>query len=637
MSIIFGVFARDETVLPEKWGAAMAQASLKFPCDHLDIVSTSSAILGCRQRYNTPQSPFAKQPVKADDQDIYLLFDGRLDNRESLAAELMLPLTSDTSDEELILRCYQKFGSEVAHHLLGDFAIALYDAHKRKSLLVRDHMGVRPLHIAHNEHYLAFSSHQGALLALPWVNREINEQWIADYLEVCPVSQTNTIYQGITAVRPAHSIENNAGIVTQSKYWELQANRACEEKSEAENVADFRAILEKAIACRSRCYGELSSEFSGGLDSSMITAFAKQHEKENDRKLVAYSQVSPPEAIEYAVHPEEEVECLESFRQMHPDIIYSAHHGEHLSVVDAYRYSCDVHSAPSLGDITLLGKDIHEHMQKHGRRVVFSGWGGDQCATFRGNNWILEATNSRDWDYLRNEFRYYFSSGLLRLAMFQILRNSFSRWIWKGYRKLKKSWSRATFKLATRPSFHRKFGYPQRSYGAFSPDPGLGAKARLRHLITKPSIAYHAANSNLGAASYGVEYRYPLLDIRLLEYCLALPVRMHRKNGINRFISREAMEGVVPDRIRFGIPKSIPNIPSSLHCELREQETIVNILKQWQSDSAILRFIDLNEAINAAVQISPKQRNNVGGKGNLSRRIMMLGHWLDVYYGRSAS
>ena len=130
MSIIFGVFARGDAHIPEGWAAAMAAASEKFPCDHAGLVSSGRAFMGCRQHYNTPQSSLVKQPSHVGDANVQLLFDGRLDNREALAATLNVPLGVDTTDEELILHGYQMFGSDLVEHLLGDFAIAVYDAEK---------------------------------------------------------------------------------------------------------------------------------------------------------------------------------------------------------------------------------------------------------------------------------------------------------------------------------------------------------------------------------------------------------------------------------------------------------------------------------------------------------------------------
>src|SRR3990167_4554605 len=289
MSTILGIFHKQGQAINPQWGDDMMQACQRWPSDRQNHFKNSNCFLACRQQFNTPQSPLAQQPYSLDKHKLQLLYDGRLDNRAALAQQLNLPLNAKTTDEFLILNAYLKYQDTIANHLLGDFAMAIYDSAKQQLFLTRDHMGIRPLFIANTDDHIAFASNQKALLCLPWVNHHLNEQWIADTLCITKVDAHTTPYLGIESLPPAHSLHIQTGQFKQSQYWQLNPHTVLADKSDEEYITEFQALLFEAIPCRLRNYGETASELSGGLDSTSVTSIAATLLQPSQKKLYAYS------------------------------------------------------------------------------------------------------------------------------------------------------------------------------------------------------------------------------------------------------------------------------------------------------------------------------------------------------------
>src|SRR5262249_27664503 len=130
------------------------------------------------------EPPGAQLPFVRPSGDLAVTADARLDNRDELLEALGLDEgpRGAVPDAALILAAYERWGEGCPAHLLDDFAFALWDGRRRALFCARDHPGVKQLHYHLTESSVVFATELGALLALPWLPRRLNEARVADYL-----------------------------------------------------------------------------------------------------------------------------------------------------------------------------------------------------------------------------------------------------------------------------------------------------------------------------------------------------------------------------------------------------------------------------------------------------------------------
>jgi asparagine synthase (glutamine-hydrolysing) len=163
----------------------------------------------------TPEDAFERQPVTGGGGRYLMVMDGRIDNRDDLAAALALgpaPRLARLPDSALFMRAVEAWGEEgCLNRIVGEFAIALWDHREQRLLCARDHLGLRPLHYHRTERCLAVASMPKGLHALPWVPRELNEQKLADYLVVNFCDGASSYFRDVRRLLMAHVMTASRG------------------------------------------------------------------------------------------------------------------------------------------------------------------------------------------------------------------------------------------------------------------------------------------------------------------------------------------------------------------------------------------------------------------------------------------
>ena len=215
----------------------------------------------------TPEDRFERQPWASRDGSWRLVFAGRLDDREALAAQLGLPLPDlrEMADGALCLAAIERWGEEAPAHLFGAFAFACWNERDRRLLLCRDPTGVRSLYLHRGLHFIAFATAINALHALPEVPHALDETAVGDLLANNPFETRRTVYRGIERVRPGEIVLYAGGDATMRRYWQPQ-RRALGLKSHEDCVEAAREQLDRAVARTLRSIGPVAVSASGGLD-----------------------------------------------------------------------------------------------------------------------------------------------------------------------------------------------------------------------------------------------------------------------------------------------------------------------------------------------------------------------------------
>ena len=182
------------------------------------------------------------------------------------------------SDTEALLHLYEEQGDQLFEQLRGMFAFALFDRPRRRLLIGRDRMGVKPVYYHDDGHRLVFASELKALLQDPSVPRDVDPRAIADYLTHQYVPSPGTILSNVRKLPAGHYLSADSTGITVQRYWALPVDAAADDRDlGAEHYRDgLRALLEEAVKLRLVADVPLGAFLSGGIDSSAVVALMRK-------------------------------------------------------------------------------------------------------------------------------------------------------------------------------------------------------------------------------------------------------------------------------------------------------------------------------------------------------------------------
>lgn len=217
-----------------------------------------------------------KQPIFNEDKRIVTIFNGEIYNFKELRKNLEKKkheFYTDT-DTEVIVHLYEEYGVNFAKYLEGMFAIAVYDIKKKRLILVRDHVGIKPLYFIQSNKKFIFGSEIKALLISGLIKAELDFEAFKELSALDYSLEDRTFFKGIKRVLPGQII-----ILEQNKLKKINYdNKRFENKISSSNLAKNNIInlLEESVESRLMSDVPLGTLLSGGVDSSII---ASMHRK----------------------------------------------------------------------------------------------------------------------------------------------------------------------------------------------------------------------------------------------------------------------------------------------------------------------------------------------------------------------
>jgi asparagine synthase (glutamine-hydrolysing) len=213
------------------------------------------------------------QPMSNEDDSVWLLFNGEIynfqENREKLLARGHQFKT--TGDSETILHLYEDYGLDFVQHLNGMFAIALWDKKRRRLVLARDRLGIKPVYYALQGGRLIFGSETKVILRAPGLATTLDREALAGYMNYTSVPGEQTCFHEIRRLLPGHlAVFDRNGLTTQ-QYWDVDYTRQ-RVRNEGELLEQVEQTLRDAVRIRMVSDVPLGAFLSGGVDSSLIAA-----------------------------------------------------------------------------------------------------------------------------------------------------------------------------------------------------------------------------------------------------------------------------------------------------------------------------------------------------------------------------
>jgi asparagine synthase (glutamine-hydrolysing) len=212
---------RDSASQPEHMRRMLAMIHHRGP-DQFGIYRDATSTLGSA-RLSIIDLSTGQQPISNEDGSLWIVFNGEIFNFVELRPDLerLGHRFTTNSDTEVLLHLYEEFGIECLQRINGEFAFAIWDAHRRRLFLGRDRLGIRPLFYTQVNGTFLFASEVKALLAYPQVVREIDPVTLDQIFTYWSPLPGRTIFRGIHQILPGHFLTYSGGEVAMKRYWSL--------------------------------------------------------------------------------------------------------------------------------------------------------------------------------------------------------------------------------------------------------------------------------------------------------------------------------------------------------------------------------------------------------------------------------
>src|SRR6266850_4626033 len=274
---IVGALSLKGTRIDEEVIASMRQQILHRGPDDQGIYLDSNLGLGHTRLSIIDLSPLGHQPMSSESGDTWVVYNGEIYNFEQVRKDLeeLGHQFRSKTDTEVIIHAYEQWGENLVERLNGMFAFALWDDRRKKLLLFRDRLGVKPLFYYLDQNYLVFASEIKSILKFPKMDRQLNWQAISDFLSMNYVSPPHTPFLRIKALPPAHYLAYHNGRSSVFQYWDVHFH-----SKEVRNEREYVEAIEYKLKCcvKSRLVADvpLGAFLSGGLDSSSVVYFMRE-------------------------------------------------------------------------------------------------------------------------------------------------------------------------------------------------------------------------------------------------------------------------------------------------------------------------------------------------------------------------
>lgn len=497
--------------------------------------------LGHRRLSIIDLSERGHQPMTNEDGSVWLVFNGEIYNFKDLRKELLAAghvFRSDT-DSEVILHAYEEWGVESVRRLRGMFAYAIWDGPRRRLVLARDRLGIKPLFYACTDDHLSFASELKAFKADRRLRLEIDETAIYDYFTYRYIPTPKTVYSAVRKLPPGYYAVYENGRLTTTQYWDMIFGR--QQLTVADAVDQVREKLAECVRMHMVSDVPVGVMLSGGLDSSTVSALAAQAAPATHLHTFSIG-------FDVAEHDETQFARLVAER-------YETDHHElqvtRRMAMDAERLVVDLYDEPfadsSAVPTYFVSKLAREHV-----KVVLSGEGGDEL--FFGYSWyqkLLKLNRTDGWPASARGVLGAMA-GLVPLGMKgKWTLNALSLEPVERHAMMMSGLLPAEKRSLLSPTFLRRFdGYDDywhfRRYWREDLDP----MSRMQYLDIKTYLNDDILTKvDRASMIVSLEARVPLLDHELMESTLALSAAVRNPLGAQKHLLKQAAHSLLPDAI----------------------------------------------------------------------------------------
>lgn len=539
MSVQAGILRFDGQPPDRKLLAKLNAGLAQYGRDGLSVFAHGSILMLHRALHRTSESHLEKQPL-ATSQGNVIVWEGRLDNRDELAAQLSDQGTTLMTDADVVAAAFDRWGEGCLAKLIGDWALAGWNQRDRVLTLAVDRMAIKHLYYWINDAAAVWCSDLETLVLASGSRFELDEEFIAGYFAYYP-APGHTPYREVRTLQPGQYVRIRNGIANGCTYWTFNPGLRIHYKKDAGYEEHFRHVFRQAVRRRLGAADPILADLSGGLDSSSIVCMADD--------IVAKEGCATPQVDTYSHYDLGEP----NGDDLHYIGIVEAKRGRvghHVNIAEHSNpllpdYRNFVVAPGGIGSAYELRRKLEAIWRLGGYKVALCGIGGDEMtggvpdpraelADLLLQLRLLKfARHATSWSLVKR-------SPWIHLAL-----RSTALLLPAGIR------AHATREAAIAPWIDRRFAERFRlSRRQLGPVERFGYWLPSRQETARTVIALaRNQGSNLQCTSGIVERRYPFLDQDLIEFVLSIPRNQLIRPGERRSLMRRALKGLVPAEV----------------------------------------------------------------------------------------
>lgn len=548
------------------------------------------------------------QPFITDDGQHILIFNGEIYNYLELKQELIKcgHHFKSESDTEVLAYALKEWSSDAFKKMNGMWSLAFLDIQNKTLLISRDRFGKKPLYYYYDEEQFLLASEPKAIFSITKNKRVINENHMLHFIKNnmwLTDPQGTTMFKGISQLSQGeHAIyELNSHFFKKFKndFFDFSENQNL-------SLQSLKKDLKSSINIRLRADVPVAVLLSGGVDSSIIAAYAAQNTSHSLKFYMGSTGYGKDDYFAKSMAKNLDIELVEVNLQDKPDII---HHLKKLTL----QYELPV---------MLLGNSVavaymYQAMARDGIRVVLDGTGGDEI--FGGYfdiytpGYLKEMAQNRE---IIESIKYLYYAGKYKQYPYGKSAGYFVKYflgktIYQFLKQLKHVFKKP-FQYETRYyNKHTISTENEEVFPLFDRETDLNLKELQIFDIKYGRFPNWLLQNDQNSMMHSIESRSPLLDYRLFKY-INLPGSLKFHNGFNKYQLRRAMPYPTPDEVRWRRDKQgFRWVSNALRSKNKKEfiDVIANskILKQYVNTDSVLKDLINNEAgaINFSLKLFP--------------------------------
>jgi asparagine synthase (glutamine-hydrolysing) len=522
-----------------------------------------------------------QQPMHDGDGN-WITYNGEIYNYVELRRELGTDSFHTTSDTEVVLRAYRRWGPACVERLRGMFAFAIWDESDEQLFCARDRFGIKPFAYAVHDRVFYGASEAKALLPfLPSI--ETDPEALKDYLAFQFCLAGKTLFKGVRELLPGHTLTVRKGVVHERRYWEVEYEPDFDHR-ESWLTSKLRELVAESVEFHLRADVPVGAYLSGGLDSSITTALAADAVGPDFQAFNGrFARGERYDETRYA-------RLLAEQRgfQLHEQTIGAADFIDNIRDV-VYHLDYPV-AGPGSFPQYMVSRLAAQHV-----KVVLGGQGGDEI--FGGYARYLLAYFEQcikaaiDGTMHDGNFVVTYESIIPQLGTLREYKPLMQQFWREG---LFEDLDARYFRLVDRaPDLEDAVAWP--ALGEYSPFDTFCSIFRadnvrkesyfdsMTHFDFKTLLPALLHVEDRVSMAHGLESRVPFIDTNVVEFAATLPADIKFKHGHLKHALKEAMRGAIPDEIvdrrdKMGFP--VP-LGEWINDELREF-----VLETFSSENA---------------------------------------------------
>lgn len=477
------------------------------------------------------------QPMLSHDGKKVLIFNGEIYGYKKIKDSLNQYRYKTTSDTEVIFPLHEKYGENLAEHLPGMFAFALWNEDTQELLCGRDRFGEKPFYYAlTSEGNFIFASEIKAIVASSLIKPELNNESLVHYLQHLYVHPGKTIYKNIFTLPPAHYLTFRKGVLRVNRYWYLPKTNDSFSINEATET--FKFLFEKAVQKQLIADVPVGAFLSGGMDSSLTVAVAAKYKA--NIKTISFGFGNEINELPYAK------EVADKYNTDHVEIQQPLPNLADLMIKMQEVFDepfADSSNIPTY----LISKAASQHL-----KVVLTGDGGDELLggysfwyrhlfniekadSFNGYKKVLLPYAARLARKLGNSYFPYLQQQQLSLS--------------KGKQTVQGIHAQQNIYFNTLQLRQLGFSNADNSFTNYSFDYEHTVSDAMKMDIENYMPGDILVKTDRAAMANSLELRAPFLDVDLASFCISLPYKLKLNYKEEKIIAKQALGSMLPASI----------------------------------------------------------------------------------------